>query len=65
MRERVIVTTIDEMRKGKEPKSYHNFTVNKPALNITPEQERQMLEDLREEMHSSRVANALKNHYFD
>lgn len=65
MRKRVIVTTIEEMQKDKKPQSCFTFTINKPALNITPEQERQMLEDLREEMHSSRVANAPKDHYFD
>ena len=65
MRKRVIVTTIEEMQKDKKPQSCFTFTVNNTALNITPVQDRQMLVDLREEMHSSRIANAPKDHYFD
>ena len=65
MRKRVEVTTIEEMQKNKPIKSCLSFTINKPALNITPEQERKMLEDLMEEMHSSRLMIAPKDYYFD
>lgn len=61
MREQPKATTVkelEEMHKGeKPPVTAMNFVINKPALNITPEQERAMLEHLHEEMHSSRMAH--------
>ena len=65
MRQRVVVTPIEELKKQGKPKSCLSFTINKPAQNITPEQERKMLEDLMEEMHSSRLMIAPKDYYFD
>ena len=65
MRERVKVTPIEELKKKSKPKSCLSFTINKPALNITPEQEREMLQNLMDNMHADRLANAQKDHYFD
>ena len=59
MRKQPKVLTVEELKKlhkgKKPPKTAMNFTINKPAQNITPEQERSMLEHLHEEMHSSRM----------
>lgn len=65
MRQRVIVTPIEELKKQGEPKSHLSFTISKPAQNITLEQEREMLQNLMDNMHADRLANAQKDHYFD
>lgn len=65
MRKDVIVTPIKELTKQGKPKSCLSFTINKPAQNITPEQERAMLQDLMDNMHADRLANGQKDHYFD
>jgi len=63
MRQRVMVTPIEELKKQGKPKSCPSFTINKPAQNITPEEERRMLEDLFEEMRQDRIARIPKDHY--
>ena len=65
MRQRVVVTPIEELKKQGKPKSCLSFTINKPAQNITPEQEREMLQNFMDNMHADRLANAQKDHYFD
>lgn len=65
MRKDVIVSSIKELKKQSKPKSCLSFTINKPAQNITPEQERAMLQDLMDNMHAERLANGQKDHYFD
>ena len=65
MRQRVIVTSIKELKKQGKPKSCLSFIINKPAQNITLEQEREMLQNLMDNMHADRLANAQKDHYFD
>lgn len=65
MRERVIQTTIEELKSNGRPKADISFTINKPAQNITSEQEREMLQNLMDNMHADRLANGQKDHYFD
>ena len=65
MRERVIRTTIEELKNNGRPKNNISFVINKPAQNITPEQEREMLQNLMDNMHADRSANGQKDHYFD
>ena len=67
MRKRVIQTTIEELKNNSrhKPKSNISFTISKPAQNITPEQEREMLQSLMDNMHADRLANGQKDHYFD
>lgn len=65
MRKRVVQTTVEELKKRGKPKTNLSFTINKPAQNITPGQEREMLQNLMDNMHADRLANGQKDHYFD
>ena len=60
MRQRVVVMSLEDLKKIKNPekrRKAHIFKINKPARNITPEQENEMLQNLFEEMHADRIAH--------
>ena len=55
MRQRVIVTTIDELKKTDNECTPKPFIINKPAQEISEEEEQQMLMDLFEDMRLDRI----------
>lgn len=65
MHKRVVIDSTEDLKKQGKPKTCPSFVINKPAQNITPEQERAMLQDLMDNMRADRLANGQKDHYFD
>ncbi len=65
MHKRVVIDSTEDIKKQSKPKDCPSFIINKPAQNITLEQEQAMLQDLIDNMHADRLANGQKDHYFD
>lgn len=72
MRQRVTVLSRDELKKDTNKRHTHSFLINKPAQEISHEEEQQMLVDLFEDLHSDRIQherrmeesmNFAKNYY--
>ncbi len=61
MRKRVVVLSREEMPEVNS--DLHKFIINKPAQELTPEEERRMLENLFEDMHRDRIARIPKDYY--
>jgi len=72
MRQRVNVLSRDDLKKDNKKCNVRPFIINKPAQEISPEEEQQMLVDLFEDLHSDRIQherrmeesmNFAKNYY--
>lgn len=72
MRQRVKVLSRDDLKKDDKKCNPKPFIINKPAQNISNEEEQQMLKDLFDDMHSDRIQherrmeesmNFAKNYY--
>ena len=61
MRKRVTILTKEDLPEVNS--GLHKFIIDKPAQELTAEEEREMLEDLFEDMRQDRIARIPKDHY--
>ncbi len=59
-RDRVIVMTVEQIKKPDNSRKVHSFTINKVPQTISAEDERVMLMDLFEDMRSDRLQHERK-----
>ena len=59
-RDRVIVMTVEQIKKPNNSPKVHSFTINKIGRDVSAEDERVMLMDLFEDMRSDRLQHERK-----
>ena len=59
-RDRVIVMTVEQIKKTNNSPKVHSFTINKIGRDVSAEDERVMLMDLFEDMRSDRLQHERK-----